>query len=124
MKSTIIVDTGIIIEYLRTGKGVLPMVYEKYTMVISAATYVEILASKTFLDSSLEKEVIEFLDKYFSVEAVDERVAHQSAKLMREYDLNLATANIAAAALVNSYQLLTGNRRSFEKITGITFLEL
>jgi hypothetical protein len=38
MKNTIVVDTGIIVEYLKTGKGLLPSVYETYDMIISSAT--------------------------------------------------------------------------------------
>ena len=100
MKTVIVVDTNIIIQYLQTGQGVLTSAYEKYTMQISSATYTELLASSTFKDVSLEKEVLEFITKYFTVKDVTKAIAHQAAVLVREYELNLASAYIAASAMV------------------------
>ncbi len=124
MKSNIVVDTGIIIEYLKSGKGVLPTVYEKYTMIISTASYSEILASKTFEDPSLLKEVIEFSDKYFKVKDVDIKIALTSARLIREFDLSLATAYIAATSIETGFPLLTDDERTFTRVKGLELLKI
>ena len=124
MKTVILVDTDIIIQYLKTGKGVLPSAYEKYTMAISAATYAELLSSKTFNDTNLEKEVLEFVDKYFTIREVSKKTAHEAAKLVREHELNLATAFIAATALIENVQILTEDKKTFGKIPGVKFIDL
>jgi len=124
MKTVILVDTDIIVQYLKTGKGVLPSAYEKYTMQISAATYSELLASKTFNDTNLEKEVLEFVDKYFTVKEVNKRISHEAAKLIREYELNLASAYVAATALTEGVQLLTEDKKTFGKVPGMQFIDL
>lgn len=111
MKEVIIVDTGIIVEYLKTGKGVLPAAYEKYEMHISAASFSELLASKTFEDENLEKEVLEFCHKYFQISDITEDIARKAAQLVRNYKINLATAYIAATSLVMKVKLLTDDKK-------------
>jgi len=124
MKTSILVDTDIIIQYLKTGKGVLPTAYEKYTMFISAATYTELLSSKTFNDNNLEKEVLEFVDKYFNVKEISKDIAHHAAKLVREHELNLTVSYIASTALTQEMELLTEDLKTFNKIPGIKFIQL
>ncbi|GAB4283758.1 MAG: hypothetical protein Kow0081_0470 [Candidatus Dojkabacteria bacterium] len=124
MKKAILVDIGVITEYLKNGKGDLPKAYEKFTMQITSTTYTELLASTTFLDENLEKEVIEFIKKYFEVINVDEKVALEASRIIRESDVNFATALVAATAVTNSLDLLTDDKKVFEKINGINFVEL
>ncbi len=123
MKQTVIVDTDIITEYLKTGKGVLPTIYEKFNMIIATTTLSELLASKTFTDETLKQEVIEFLDKYFNVQSADKATAVEAARLIREYELTLGTAYIAATAIKTKAKLLTSDRKAFERINGIEFLD-
>lgn len=124
MKEGIIVDSNIIVQYLKTGKGVLPTAYEKYTMYVSAATFTELLASKTFIDDNLEKEVLDFVDKYLTVKDVSKKVAHEAARLLREYDITLATAYIAATCIVEGMSLLTEEPGAFAGIAGVSMLNM
>lgn len=124
MKEVILVDTGIIVQYLKTGKGVLPVAYEKYEMNISAATYTELLASKTFQDGNLEKEVLEFCEKYFSIKEVNEEISLKAADIIRKYQVNLAVAMIAATALVNGVKILSDDEKTFKDIEGIEMLSM
>lgn len=124
MKSTVVVDTGIIIEYLKTGKGALPNVYEKYNMIISASVYTEILASKTFEDDSLKKEVLTFIDKYFKVREINQKTASRAAELMRGQGYTLGVAFTAATALEGGYQLLTDDEKTFKEIKGLELMKL
>ena len=124
MAETIIVDSSTIKKYLKTGQGVLPTAYEKYQMKISPVTLSEILASKTFDDAALTDEVLQFISKYFSVLNVDKAIALKAARLMRERDLTLATAVIAATSIENGLQLLTNDKKPYEKIPGIKLLDL
>lgn len=124
MKETIIVDTTVIVQYLKTGKGVLPIAYEKFNMVISSATYTELLASRTFEDANLEKEVKDFVDKYFNVIEINKTVADEAAKIIRSTEVSLAVSYVAAAALTKGYPVLTEDKRSFTGIKGIRYVEL
>jgi predicted nucleic acid-binding protein len=124
MKETIIVDSTVIVQYLKTGKGVLPVAYEKFNMVISAATYTELLASKTFEDANLEKEVKEFVEKYFSVVEINKTLADEAAKIIRSSHVSLAISYVAATARENNYGVLTEDKRSFVGIDKLKFVEL
>jgi predicted nucleic acid-binding protein len=124
MKKTILVDSGVIIEYLKSGKGVLPKAYEQYKMQITTTTYSELLASSTFKDEGLEKEVIEFIKKYFEVVVIDEKTALEVAKVLRNADINLATAQTAAMAKVNELEILTDDKKQFKDIEELKFLDI
>ena len=124
MKEVVLVDTGIIVEYLKTGKGVLPSAYENYEMVISAATFTELLASKTFDDEALKKEVLEFCEKYFSVKEVGTETALKAAEVLRNSDVTLATAYIAATALERNIKILTDDQKKFNGVAEVSFLKM
>ncbi len=124
MKETIIVDTSVIVQYLKTGKGVLPIAYEKYNMVISIATYTELLASRTFEDANLEKEVKDFVDKYFNVVEVNKTLADEAAKVIRNTEVSLAVSYVAATAMQKGYSVLTEDKGNFSGIKGLNFVEI
>lgn len=119
MKDQILVDTNVIVQYLKTGKGLLPTVYEKYEMLISSATLTELLASKTFEDASLLTEVVEFVDKYFTIKEVNREIASKAAEIIRSYGVNLATAYIAATSIVNNMPLLSEDDSAYKEIDDI-----
>lgn len=124
MKNTILVDISVIVEYLKTGKGVLPGAYEKFTMAIVATTYTELLASVTFKDANLEKEVQEFIKKYFTVLELDEAIGIKASEVLRNHDLTLAAASVVATALHKKVPLLTNEKKAYEKVEGLTFAEI
>jgi|SRR5690606_184846 len=124
MKEQILVDTDVIVQYLKTGKGVLPTVYEKYEMSISAATLTELLSSKTFEDSNLEKEVMEFVDKYFKVLEISREVATKAAELVRIHDVTIATAYVAATAVEHGLPLLSENTANYKGMDAVRMLDV
>lgn len=126
MKKTVLVDIGIIVEYLKTGKGALPAAYEAHTLKIAASTYAEILASQTFVDQALESEVVEFLGKYFDVAPLDQNVASATAKVIRNGGENMtfATALVAGTAIANSIEVLTDRAGDFEGVEGVTCMSM
>jgi predicted nucleic acid-binding protein len=109
---------------LKTGKGLLPAGYEKFTLHLLASTYTTLLASETFKDSGLEQEVMDFAKKYFTVSDVNEAVALKAAQLVREHDMVLADALLAAFALVNGVALLTNDQKPFKSVEGLMFAEV
>ncbi len=123
MKEAIIIDTSVLVEYLRTGKGKLPEVHEKFDLVISSVSIAEILASKTFIDASLEEEVNTFVSKYFKVREVSEDIAKVAAKVIRDHGLNFVSSVIAATAISGNHKLLTIKKGDYSKVDNIQFLE-
>jgi len=123
MKEKVLVDTSIIVEYLKTGKGALPKAHEKYEMYISSSIYIELLASSTFLDKELKKEVEEFIGKYFIIDIPDTEVIQKSAEIIRIYGTTLAVSITAATCIVRGYKLLTESE-DFEPINGIEFAKI
>lgn len=119
MKQSILVSSDVIIEYLKTGKGKLPSAYDKCEMFITSTTYVEILASKTFTDENLEKEVLEFLKKYFSLVEVNKEVSIEASKILRTNELTLSGSIFCAVAKLKGYPILTSNFNDFTKVEGI-----
>lgn len=123
MKESIIVDTSVLVEYLKTGKGKLPDVHEKFELIVSSVTVTEILASKTFMDNSLEEEVNSFVSKYFKVMDVSESIAKLAAKIIRDHGLNFVSSVIAATAMEGNHKLLTSKKGDYSKVDNIQFLE-
>ena len=124
MKSTVLVDIGIIVEYLKTGKGVLPTAYEKHKMLITPLTYAELLASSTFTDENLEKEVMEFVNKYFEIVSVEPKAAIEISRILRQNDLTMVSAVNAAVARVNKVDLLTDDKKTYKNIDGVQLTDL
>jgi predicted nucleic acid-binding protein len=123
MKEKILVSSDVIIEYLKTGKGKLPLAYDKCEMFITSTTYIEILASKTFTDASLEKEVLEFLKKYFSLVEVNKEFSLEAAKILRENELTLSASIFCAVAKDKEYAVLTNDFSDYEKVAGVNAFE-
>lgn len=119
MKDKVLVNLDVVTEYLKTGKGLLPGAYEKFSLEMLSVTYTTLLASETFKDSSLESEVTDFAKKYFTVSIVDEKTALKAAELIRNNGLNLADSFLAAYCVVNNVALLTNDSKSFKGITGL-----
>ncbi|BCX13699.1 MAG: hypothetical protein KatS3mg085_231 [Candidatus Dojkabacteria bacterium] len=125
MKNTITVDSDVIIEYLKTGEGKLVDAYEKYDMVIAPSTYTEILASTTFSEDYLEKEVMNFLKEYFVTQVINEEIALLAARIIRQKKekITLAHALVAATAINSSTPLLTNRKETYSDIGGLELLE-
>ncbi len=124
MKEKIVVDTDVITQYLKTGKGVLPMAYEKYEMWIPATTYSELLASSTFEDANLRNEVMDFTNKYFKVADVSKDMAAKAGELIRQHGISLSSALLLASCFANECKLLTDRADDYRKIEGLMIADL
>lgn len=124
MKNTVLVDIDVIIEYLKSGQGLLPKAHEQFDLTITPVTYAELLASKTFEDAKLETEVDEFINKYFKVTDITAAAGVEAAKIIRAMGTNLATALVAGVAKSSAMPLLTNAKDAFDDIEGVTFAEV
>ena len=124
MKKSILVDLNIITEYLKSGKGILPIAYEKYELNISAVTNTELLASKTFNDQTVQNDVLDFVKKYFTVIEVDQEISVMAGKLVRDYGITIAHAIVGATAIVSGFDVLSKDVDGFSNIVGITLIDI
>lgn len=126
MKDIIFVDPQIIVEYLKTGKGVLPTAYEKYQMWVPATVLTEILASETFTDKNLKQEVLEFCEKYFSFKDVTKQISLDAAEIVRTAGTTLAKAILWASAMAEDLELLVDDEKEAKiaKAAGVKTLVL
>lgn len=121
--NAVLVEIDVITEYLKTGKGLLPSVYEKFKLKISANTATELLASKTFEDESLREDVVNFISKYFEIIPISEAIALQAATLLRAGAQNLAHALTAATAIIEDLPVVTSEAMAYANVEGVTLWE-
>ncbi|OGK25606.1 hypothetical protein A2954_01245 [Candidatus Roizmanbacteria bacterium RIFCSPLOWO2_01_FULL_37_12] len=122
----VLIDTDIIIDYLRTREGLLPellelQVQKKLDIYISTVTIMELFSGK----SSKEKEInlMELISVLKIVELKLE-LSKFTGELKRDYNLStmsFADLFIAACALFVNAKLATRNRKHFQGIPKLKF---
>lgn len=121
----ILVDTDILIDYLRTGKGILLDLLElqaqdKVGLHISAITILEIFAGRS---SKKLTSILQQLISGFKVIYVTAELAQFAGELKRDNNLSIALADliIGATALSVKAKLATRNREHFQTIPRLKF---
>jgi len=122
----LVLDSDVIIDYLRTGKGALPVVLglqEKgeAEACISTVTVMEILAGESVVGE--KRKNLDALVNELRVVSFDREVAALCADLKRGRKLQIALADliIAATAVSLAGKLVTRNRKHFVGIEGVGF---
>lgn len=127
MKS-IVVDTNVLIDYLRVERGPFPALIElqkqhKIELCLSSITVMELFAGKS------SKEASEYLEEFigqFKIIPFDKILARFTGELRREKRMAMQTADliIGATTLWLKAYLATGNQKHFTGIPGLKFFEL
>lgn len=127
MKS-VIIDTDILIDYLRVGLGIFPTLIElqkqhKFELCLSSITVMELFAGK----SSKEKQAYleEFINQ-FNVIPFDKAIAKFCGEIRRDRKMSIQTSDllIGTTALWLKAQLATRNQKHFTGIPGLKFFKL
>lgn len=106
-----LVDTDVLIDHLRTGRGlVVPPALTAY----SSLTRAELHAGR-----SVDEAVVDDLLSIFTELPVDRVVAEEGGRIRRRHDIGLADAIIAATAILTKRTLVTRNERDFRAIPGL-----
>lgn len=121
MLPTLLIDTGVIIDYLR-GRA-------------EAVNYLETLANPTLISmitvaelysgvrDGQERAALDAFVAVFTLVAVDENIAVQGGLYRRDYGksqgVGLADALIAATAEANGATLVTLNQKHFPMLSGV-----
>lgn len=121
----VVVDSDIIIDYLRTSKGRLPDLLSlqeqgKIEMYVSSMTVFELFAG-----SSSKKDELKIVELVagFKVVAFDEKLAKFAGELTRDWKLSLPLTDfvIASTAVYIEAQVATRNKDHFKGISTIRF---
>lgn len=106
----ILVDTDVFIDHLRGAVELKPGRNRLHYSVVSRA---ELFAGSTATD------LVSQLLAPFREVTVDCSVAERAGRVVREFQLRMPDALIAATALENRLTLMTRNRKDFEKVRGL-----
>lgn len=121
----VLVDTDIIIDFLRTDKGILPHLFtlqseEKIELYISAVTVLELFSGKS---AKIKKPNLDELISVFNIIELTRDLARFTGELKRDLSQTIAFADltVAASALHIGAKLATRNRRHFIGIPNLRF---
>jgi toxin FitB len=106
----VLVDTDLFIDHLRGAAALEP---GRNRLHYSVVTRAELFAGNSATD--LVTQVL----APFRELLVDRSVAERAGRVVREFQLRMPDALIAATALENRLTLTTRNRKDFEKVRGL-----
>jgi predicted nucleic acid-binding protein len=106
----ILVDTDVFIDHLR---GAVELKPGRNRLHYSVVTRAELFAGNSATD------LVSQLLGPFRELTVDRPVAERAGRVVREFQLRMPDALIAATALENHLTLITRNRKDFDKVRGL-----
>lgn len=124
----VLVDTDIIIDFLRTGEGSLPKLMEgqrdgKFELYLSSVTVLELFAGKS---SRKVTDKLKELIEGFVVVSVGNDLAARAGEIKRDYSVDVALADlvVGTTSLFVGARLATRNKRHYKGMPGLRFLSL
>ena len=122
--SKILIDTSIIIDYLRQKDKSKTLLYflgnHHYQICISIITRSECYAGKSIWERRAAMEVLEKLLSNFEILPLEEKISKKAGQISAgNNNLEIVDAIIAATAISHKLDLVTLNVKDFEKINGI-----
>lgn len=103
----VLVDTDLFIDHLRGAVELKPGRHRLHYSVVTRA--------ELFAGSSATDLVAQLLAPFREL-AVDRAVAERAGRVVREFQLRMPDALIAATAMEHGLTLMTRNRKDFDKI--------
>ena len=111
----VLVDTDVFVDHLR---GAAAIRVGRHRLHYSVITRAELVAGNTATDLTSQ------LLAPFRELPVDRGVAERAGRIVREFDVGLPDAIIAATALEHGLTLSSRNRKDFDRIRGLRFRSL
>lgn len=117
----VVVDTSVIIHWLRTGEKLLG---DDVEVVISIVTIGELFSGKSAqMEGRQRKILMDVLDGW-EVDGADEKGAILAGELRYKHKLSLGDAFVAALALEEKLPLATLDKKAFANIPHIKFFSV
>lgn len=117
--ATILVDTSVIIDFLRAqdkSKTTLFALAKKHKLAISILTHAELYAGKSVWENPRAEKELTTLFSGLTVLPVTQVLSKQAGKIRAQYTPDLIDALIAATALHHNLPLATSNAKHFSHI--------
>lgn len=104
----LLVDTDVLIDHLRLGRGLEP---GRDRLSYSVITRAELFAGR-----NTDESIVDLLLEPFRELPVDRPTAELAGRIRRDSGIRLPDALIAATALLHRPTLVSRNRRDFERV--------
>jgi predicted nucleic acid-binding protein len=121
----ILVDSDIIIDFLRTGSGTLPRFLEgqrdgKFELYLSSVTILELFAGKS--SKSIAGKLLELIDGFIVI-PIGTELAVFAGELKRDHKISVTLADlfVGATSVFVGAKLATRNRRHYQGIPKLRF---
>ncbi len=119
----IVVDSSVIIDYLRSGNTLLPHLLEAQAkqgvrLLIPSIIVTEVWAGKS-LDNPHTEKLVSALFQHFTLVDLNAEIAHLAGVLIRKSLVQGFDALIAATTLASNAHLATLNHKHFQHIPGL-----
>lgn len=119
----LVVDTSIIIDYLRGGdkwENLLLGMKESVIFYLPTIVVFELFSGQSSKKPQIAQDLVDFTKKFQKIE-LTERIAQRAGELYRDIHAKLEVPDyiIAASALEERAKVVTLNRKHFEKIPGV-----
>ncbi len=125
----IVVDTSIVIDYLRQKDKTQTIFHQVFSMarnqpVLPSTVISELWAGKS-MDDEKTKNFVNKLIKTCKIVFPNLNTAKQTGLILRKtnYEISFQDAEIAAFAIENNLPVLTRNKRDFVKVREIKFFD-
>lgn len=124
----ILVDTDIIIDYLRVSDKQNTLYFRLFTdrstniAAVSFITVIELYAGKE-MGREEKRNVVEKIISYSQILDGNQEFYQLAGEILRHYTIKFQDGLIAAHALLFSLPLLTKNRKDFKKIKGLKLFD-
>jgi len=122
----ILLDTSVIIDYLRAKDKAQTWLYQlsrqEAIFAISIITHSELWAGKSVWESKNRSKQLTELFKAIKILELDLDVSKQAGQLHAKKAIHLFDAMIAATAIKYDYKLATLNQKDFQKIEKLKLL--
>jgi len=120
VKKQYLVDTSLIVNYLRENKKSASFLNSLNKVIVSTITVGEIYQGAK---NKKDLKSIKKLFKFFKILPIDEQISQLSLKLLEKYTLSdgllILDSIIAATAIQNNLTLITGNFKHFKMIKSL-----
>ena len=119
----IVVDSSVLIDFSRTGKGLFLELNDKFKqgevdILIPTVVIYEFWSGRSMASVIAEKKAKELLSKYNKI-VLGEIVAEKAGDLTRKFSMEGMDAIIAATCLEEKAELATLNQKHFAKVPGL-----
>lgn len=124
MKTNVLLDTSVIIDFLRKKDKNETYLYKlaknETCLFISIITHTELYAGKSVWNNPRAKSELETIFEGLTLIPLNENISKTAGEIKAKYDEHLIDAIISATAKINKISLFTLNEKHFSKVSGIS----